>query len=213
MRDVLNPDRALIFRIVHRLNLPWILEHGLHCRNSHKLDPNFVAIGNLDLITKRHFHPVKVAPGGTLGDYVSFYFTPFSPMLYNIKTGYNGIRRRDDDEILILVSSLRHLQKQGVPFLFTDRHASLVTARYSSQLDDLDCVDWTILQNCDFKRDNDDLGKMERYQAEALVHRHLPIELLLAVVCHNDETVEAVTILMDQMGVELKVLPKPRWYF
>lgn len=26
----LNPEKALIWRIVHRDNLPWILEHGLH---------------------------------------------------------------------------------------------------------------------------------------------------------------------------------------
>ena len=30
----LNPEKALIFRIVHKDNVPWILDHdGLHCRN------------------------------------------------------------------------------------------------------------------------------------------------------------------------------------
>jgi hypothetical protein len=27
----LNPEKALIWRIVHRDNLPWILDNGLHC--------------------------------------------------------------------------------------------------------------------------------------------------------------------------------------
>lgn len=51
------------------------------------LDPNFRNIGNLDLIDKRAHRVVKVGPDGTLGDYVSFYFTPFSIMMFNIHTG------------------------------------------------------------------------------------------------------------------------------
>jgi hypothetical protein len=31
--ESLNPAKALIWRIVHRDNLPWILDHGLHCWN------------------------------------------------------------------------------------------------------------------------------------------------------------------------------------
>jgi len=34
MTENLNPERALIFRIVHVANVPWILDHGLHCKNS-----------------------------------------------------------------------------------------------------------------------------------------------------------------------------------
>jgi hypothetical protein len=29
----LNPEKALIFRIVHRDCVEWILEHGLHARS------------------------------------------------------------------------------------------------------------------------------------------------------------------------------------
>lgn len=51
-----------------------------------------------------------MAPGGTLSDYVPFYFTPCSPMLYNIKTGYNGVPKQEAmEEIVLLVASLRKL--------------------------------------------------------------------------------------------------------
>lgn len=110
MSKYLTPEKALIFRIVHRDNVPWILDNGLHCKNSKVLDPNFVEIGNKDLIGKRGRHLVKQPPGGTLSDYVPFYFTPFSHMLLNIKTGWGGIRQRNNDEIVIMVSSLRTLQ-------------------------------------------------------------------------------------------------------
>ena len=83
----LCPEKALVWRIVHRDNVPWILDHGLHCANSGVLDPFYVPIGNGELIDKRKTWPVPVAPGGVLGDYVPFYFTPFSPMMLNIKSG------------------------------------------------------------------------------------------------------------------------------
>ncbi|MGO4612234.1 DarT ssDNA thymidine ADP-ribosyltransferase family protein, partial [Variovorax sp. 2RAF20] len=68
----------MIWRIVHRDNIPWILTNGLHCVNSKIRDPNYVNIGNVDLIDKRRHRIVPVEPGGTLTDYIPFYFTPFS---------------------------------------------------------------------------------------------------------------------------------------
>ncbi len=96
MRNLLNPEKALIFRITHRVNLTGILANGLYCRNSSRIDPNFVSIGNPDLIINRHNHPVPVPPGGTLSDYIPFYFTPLSMMLYNINTGFRGVRKRSN---------------------------------------------------------------------------------------------------------------------
>ena len=45
----LNPEKALIFRIIHRDNLPWVLDNGLHCGNSAIRAPNWVSIGNPEL--------------------------------------------------------------------------------------------------------------------------------------------------------------------
>ena len=112
MSKDLNPDKALIFRITHRDNVPWILDNGLHSRNSGAVDPNFVQIGNPELIDKRQNREVPIPPSGTLSDYVPFYFTPFSPMMYNIKTGYGGIRTRRNDEIVIVVTSLPQLLEE-----------------------------------------------------------------------------------------------------
>ena len=45
-------------------------------------------IGNVDLIDKRSKRDVPVPPDGTLSDHVPFYFTPFSIIMFNIRTGY-----------------------------------------------------------------------------------------------------------------------------
>lgn len=88
--DVLNPEKALIWRIVHRDNIPWILVNGLHCSNSTTQYAEWVKIGSPELIEKRQQHPVPVGTKGVLSDYIPFYFTPFSPMLLNIKSGRGG---------------------------------------------------------------------------------------------------------------------------
>jgi hypothetical protein len=193
--------------------VPWILDHGLHCRNSETLDPNYVDIGNADLISKRNYHPVPSPPGGTLSDYVPFYFTPFSPMLLNITTGWGGIKKRPKDEIAIMVASLHDLKKRGVPFLFTDRHAYLAAAQFYSGLEMLIQIDWNMLQRRDFKHDPEDPSKKERYQAEALIYKHLPIDGLLGLVTYNDAVKTTFSEALAKRSLAIKVVTKTEWYF
>ena len=101
----LTPEKALVFRITHIDNVAWIFAIGLHCRNSRTNDPNYHEIGNPDLIAKRAHRVVPIPPGGTLSDYIPFYFTPYSPMLLNIKTGHNGMTKTPMPDIVILAFS------------------------------------------------------------------------------------------------------------
>ena len=137
----LNQEKALIFRIVHRSNLPWILDNGMHARNGMMVDPNYRNIGNVDLIAKRSRRAVAVPPGGTLSDYVPFYFTPYSMMMLNIRTGYGGVKQVPNDEILIFVSSLHHAAAQCVTFAFTNQHAYPPMAEYFTSVTDLHRID------------------------------------------------------------------------
>lgn len=209
----LNPEKALIWRILHRANLDWVLEHGVHCGSSATRSPHWVDIGNPELIEKRAAHAVRVPPWGLLQDYVPFYFTPFSVMLRNITTGWNGIRKVPNEDIVILVSSLYRLQELGLHFLFTDSHAYSRLARYFEDVAHLGEIDWPLLQNRDFKRDPEDPGKLERYQAEALVHRHVPLAALLGIVCYTDGIRDDIAGKMRYRGLSLPVHTRPSWYF
>lgn len=209
----LNPEKALIWRIAHRDNLPWMLTHGLHCGNSTVKAPGWVHIGNPELIHKRASHPVPHPPGGVLNDYVPFYFTPFSPMLRNIHTGWGGVQKRPNEDIVILVSSLHHMARLGLPFLFTDSHAYYQWARYYAHLADLHHIDWPLLQQRDFRRDADDPAKFERYQAEALIHRHVPIHGLLGIVCYTPALKQGIEQALQAHQLSLPVHARPEWYF
>ena len=208
----LNLEKALIWRIVHRDNLSWILANGVHCRNSQRHDPGYVNIGNVELIDRRAQRVVPIAPGGTLSDYVPFYFTPFSPMMYNIYTG-RGVPQRVNEEIRILVSSLRKVQELNLPFVFTDRHAYPPLAQYFSDLEHLDQIDWPLLQARNFQRDPNDPVKVERYQAEALVHQRVPIEALLGIICYTQSLESRLQQQTNAQGLSLNIRAMPGWYF
>ena len=169
----LNPEKARIFRIVHVDNVQYILENGgLYCRNSSVQDPHYVNIGNTELIDKRSKRHVPIPPQGTLSDYVPFYFTPFSIMMFNIKTGYGGITKRQNRDIVIFVSSIHLLLQLELPFVFTNQHAYAADTDYYSDPAELRQIDWPLLRSRNFKTDDADPGKQLRYQAEALVHRN-----------------------------------------
>lgn len=209
----LNPEKGFIWRIVHRDNVQWILDNGIHCQNSRTQAPNYIAIGNTELINRRARRIVQIPPGGTLADYVPFYFTPFSPMMYNIYTGRGEVPKRLNEEICILVSSLPRVHQLGLPFVFTDRHAYRPLARYFSQLNQLDQIDWPLLQARNFKRNPDDPEQFERYEAEALVHNHLPVNGLLGLVCYTEQMKQWLEQETRNRGLNLDVRAIPGWYF
>jgi ssDNA thymidine ADP-ribosyltransferase, DarT len=213
LQEVLSPEKALVFRITHRSNLPWLLRNGLHCASSPLQDSSFVPIGHPDLIERRRNCQVPIQPGGALSDYVPFYFTPYSPMLYNIKTGFGGVLRRSNDDIVILVSSLPKLLAEGVAFVFTDRHALLHTARFSTQLSEIGRVDWALLQQRDFKRDPDNPEKFERYQAEALAFRSVPPSTLLGIGCYTSAIRDAIEAESRSCGLQVPIVVRADWYF
>ena len=209
----LTPEKALIFRITHRDNVPWILDHGLHCASSDLRDPNFISIGKPDLIKGRSRKRVKVPPGGTLADYVPFYFAPRTPMLGDIRLGCGGVAKRANDEIIFLVSSLHDLDSNSVTFLFTDRHAATRYAQFSSALADLPgWVPWEALRAMDFKRDPDNPDAFERYQAEALAYRHVPIGALQAIACYSESVKTRLDGWIAERVLAVKTVVRPGWY-
>ncbi|HEX7706705.1 MAG TPA: DUF4433 domain-containing protein [Thermoanaerobaculia bacterium] len=213
LQDLLSAEKALIFRVTHVENLPWILAHGVWCRSANKVDPNFISIGNIELIEMRARRQVPIPPGGTLSDYVPFYFTPRSPMLLNITTGWGGIRQRAREDVVFLVSSLHRLSELGRRFVYSDRHAYLAAATNSSDVEELaSLVSFELLRAGDFRRDPEAPDRAERYQAEALVHQHLPCDALSGIACYTEAVKARIETLVAEKGIALPVRVRREWY-
>ncbi len=121
------PYPTLIYHITHIKNLASILETGglLPLNRS----PRHQSIAYEHIRERRGQTRVPLKPGGTLNDYVPFYFCPRSPMLYAVHTGstdYWG----GQTPILHLVSSVQAVHAKGLDFVFTDQHAVLLHARF-----------------------------------------------------------------------------------
>jgi len=78
-----------IYRLMHIDNLVTVLGHGgIHAPN-HPPEGghDYRAIHNVDIQKIRRTRPIPCGPGGTVHDYLAFYFGPRSPMLLQLHTG------------------------------------------------------------------------------------------------------------------------------
>ena len=145
------PNNVRLFRITHKNNLAHILQFGI-CNKSHTdANPDYVPIGNYNVIGRRTEHIVDIAGYGNVGDYVPFYFTPLSVMLYNILTGY-GVPKIAPEEIIFLVSSVKTVANCGNRYFFTDGQANTFITTHFSHLKDLDQTDWDVVLSEYFKK-------------------------------------------------------------
>lgn len=84
------PHPTLILRLTHIDNLSILLQRGgLHAPNTAPTDGlRYKTIHNLEIQAQRRVQCIPCGPGGTIHDYVPFYFGERSPMLYQLHTGW-----------------------------------------------------------------------------------------------------------------------------
>jgi hypothetical protein len=150
-----------------------------------------------------------------IGEYIPFYFTPRSMMLFNIITGYQAplVPKLKKEEIIV-VRCLTENVSTANRFFFTDGQANVtsITNHYNN-LKDLDKVDWEIIQNGDFKKSTADSDKQRRYQAEFLAHHHVPVNFIESINVYNSK---AATFVQTEMAKTDKLIPiriHPPYFF
>ena len=97
--------------------------------------------------------------------------------------------------------------------VYTDRHAYLQTAQFLTDPADLDQIDWTLIASRNFKRDPNHPDRVERYQAEALVYRNVPVAALKGMACYDSQARSRLLGIQNDIGVSLKTVVKREWYF
>jgi len=113
------PSPIYLYRIIHIDNLQYILNKGaLTCPSHSDADKKYIGIGDDTLKEHRKEKTILVKPNGTFSDYVAFYFGRRSPMLYNIKNGFQSVTKRPQDKIIYIVTSFEKIQELKVPYVF-----------------------------------------------------------------------------------------------
>lgn len=209
MFNWISVQRPFIFRIVHINNLLFILQNGLHCRNCSPQDPNFYGIGNDDIIGKRDAKVVPLAPGGALSDYVPFYFSPRSPMLFSIKKN----RVAEQNDIVYLVSEYDVISNAGLDFVYTDGQAMMSFSQYFNRKKDLVELDWDLFKSKFWNDTDDDNDRMRRRNSEFLVHQVVPMTCIISIVVKTELRKEQVESFLKQISLKLRVVVNQDWYY
>lgn len=198
-------QHLFIYRMTHIDNVPFIVQNGLWSKLSPVQDPNFVPIGNPDIIDKRTNKTVVVIPpGGVLGEYVPFYFSGHSPMLYNITTGY-GVKKVLQKDIVFLVCDALEIVNARIPYCFTDGNATKAISKFYNTLYGLRELDWPCIRATIWKNTEDDYDRVRKKMSEFLVKEHVPAGLIRGIIVKNPEAEQRVTAMLGDSLPDCKI--------
>ena len=208
------PADIWTYRITHIANLEHDLIHGLCVATAINANPDYLQIGDSSLITYRKEIQAPDPPGGTLADYVPFYLGPRSPMLYQIASGWEDIRRYPQENIIYYISSLSRIRSSGLEYFFTDGHARSKTSLAYTEDADLDKLDWDAINSSNWKSDETDLRRKEKKQSEFLVKGHVPISCIQYIGVYNKIAEQKVLSLLDihQIMIPVRISPQKLYY-
>jgi hypothetical protein len=209
------PDTVWIFRIVHFQNLRFLLEHGMFAASHEGRDKRYVFIGDKILTEQRGTYPIRIRGAGSMGDYVPFYFGQRSPMLYNIHTGWRGIPKQPQREIVYICCTLDSIEQAGCRYIFTDGHAKQAISQFYEDRAQLDQVDWNVVYKEYWRNDDEDADRQRRKQAECLVRHHVPVSCILRIVAYDEEMQKYVQGILDdlQLNIDIRINPKGKFYY
>jgi hypothetical protein len=201
-----------IYHITHIDNLDRILTRGALVCNA--AGPNYVNIANAGIQGRRAAKVVPCGPGGVLHEYVPFYFGPRSPMLYaihcNAVDGYAG----GQDRIMHLVASVKGVIDSGQRFVFTDGHAAMeMSTFYTNWNMHRAEIDWALMTATYWNDTQEYPDRKRRRQAEFLVHRRVPIELVYEIGVRTQAHATAVQRILLAHESRIRVVARPGWYY
>ncbi len=210
------PNTVILYRIVHIDNVDFLLTNGIFTKNHRNRDPNYINIGDNTLIEQRDDYPVGITPpGGTLGEYIPFYFGPLSPMLLNIKTGHRGIRQRPQSDIVYICCKLDDVIANCTEWCFTNGHAKTLITEFYNKIKFLDKIDWDLVGARYWLNNEDDYGRMRKKQAEFLVKEKVPVVCINSIVVFDDKKRIFIESIIKRLGLNIPVNVNPgnKYYY
>jgi hypothetical protein len=207
---MVNLAKTYLFRMVHIQNIAHILAHGITHSSSVNSNPAFLPIGDSSLISTRGRH--LLSNGKQLGDYIPFYFGVKTPMLYVVQNGFNMVTPTSAENIVYCVSSIQQIINLNLNFVFTDGHAvdSFSTLYYPKDVQNIDTIiDWNSI-NAKYWRDENDLDRKRKKEAEFLILGDIPISAVLGYVVFNQNANNKLLALgVNQANIKID----PNFYF
>jgi len=212
-----TPQPTPIYRLLHIDNLPIVLRRGgLHAPNLTPQDGlPYHTIHNTDVQAARRVCTIPRGPGGTVHDYVPFYFGYLSVMLLNLKTGRVAGYNEGQEPLIYLVSTAQSIADSGTEFVFSDGHGLATFTGWYDELCHLDEVDWNLVCQRYWSDTAEDNDRKRRKQAEFLIHRFCDWSLIQEIGVQNNNIRDIVlTHLNNFPGVRHPIVNvRSEWYY
>ena len=206
-----------ILRFTHVDNLETIIRRGgLHAPNHVPEDGlTYRFCHSAEVQSARAEVPIHLGPGGTIHDYVPFYFGYLSPMMLNLKTGRVEGYNEGQEPLIYLVSSAQAIEESGIEFVYSDGHGLAAFTDWFDDLDKLDAVDWTVVNLRYWKDDIDDMDRQRKKQAEFLVYECCPWSLIQEIVVIDSPMQQRVESILAAFSKEQRkvVRTDQNWYY
>lgn len=132
--------------------------------------------------------------------------------LYVIQNGFNGVTKREPQEIIYCVLRLDDIIASGLRFVFTDGHAndSLTNVFEADRINDLDAIVRAEDVYAQFWSSDEDTDLKRRKDAEFLFLDEVPASLISGYVVYNQDAKQNLMA----MGISPeKVVVKPEYYY
>ena len=211
------PNPTPIFRFIHVDNLHIYLRRGGMHAAACWPDDGLIWKANHDeeVQSKRQTKHVPCGPGGTLHDYVPFYFGPRSPMLYRLHTGWVKGYTEGQEPLVCLVSTAQTVATSNLGFAFSDGHGIAGFTKWFDRLADLEQVDWQASYATWWRDTVEDMDMERRKQAEFLVHRFCPWQCVQEIGVLNRSMKAQVEAILAGFPEEVRrvVMVKRDWYY
>ena len=196
--------------------MEYILQKGVICNyNSPNADPNYITIGEGDLIGKRRSHSITtfrsnitVIPSEF---YLPFYFSSRSVMLYRIKSGWE-VEQLSQENIVHLVCKLEDISSKD-DYLFSDGPGY---ARFTNWFDSIDFInelDWKTINDKNWSNTEEDSDKQRRKQAEFWTKHEITLDEILGLAVYNEAAKEKLEALCEKYDKKLEIKVKKTYYY
>lgn len=208
------PIPTPIIHMTHVHNLPAIIRGGGLAATAvlQRAGGQFTNIAYSSIQQQRAAKVVPCGPGGCLHDYVPFYFGKKSPMLFTINKG-NVPCDGGQDALVHLVSTAQAVEAGRLGFAFTNGHGIMNFSDFFDDLNDLDEVDWDIMVATYWNDTVADGDRKRRRQAEFLVHRRFPWELVTDIVVRTESVRGTVGGMIGGLAHRPQVRADQSWYY
>jgi hypothetical protein len=209
------PKPTPIYHMTQVSNLRSIIEAtGLLSTNElHRLGIRYKDSSYQDVQDRRATTCVPCGVGGVLHDYVPFYFNPRSPMLGAIHVGRVPSCPEGQRAMIHLMTSAQKVKAAGHEVCFTNAHAITRLANFYLDFNSLDLIDWALMKSKWWNDIPTDPDRSRRRQAEFLVHKFVPFELVIGIGVINDDVREQVEAELKSAPYHPPVKVKPEWYY